>query len=450
MGMLLPLCLANFAVLLMISAVGVALPAMQQDLGGSAVLLGWVEGAYTLSLAMAFVPVARVVDIWGFRRMFRLALVVFVAAGVALAASPSLEWVIAVRSVQAVAGATLNTAALSMLAVGVSKAQRGAAMGWFVASIYAGIAAGPLLGGFLVQNWGWRSVFAVSVPLVATAWGVSSRIAGEWRPRAGQRVDGLGVVLYAGSVGTWLVLLASVDNVHRAGPLAAAAVLLSWWFVRRMRTVSRPLVDLRALVGNRTLIFSLLATGINYASVFCVGFLLSLFTQIVWHFSPMQAGLVLVIPPVVQSLGSPWAGRFADRVSAPLLASAGMAVCAAVLAALAFGVPTLPVAALLAILAAQGVGFALFSSPNMTVILGSVRPEDYAIASSLTGAFRTFGMAVSMAGITVVFRLVMGEASVHAAGAQALVTSMRTVLSLAAVLSVAGVVLSLGRVPWRR
>jgi hypothetical protein len=86
----------------------------------------------------------------------------------------------------------------------------------------------------------------------------------------------------------------------------------------------------------------------------------------------------------------------------------------------------------------------------MTVILGSVRPEDYAIASSLTGAFRTFGMAVSMAGITVVFRLVMGEASVHAAGPQALVTSMRTVLSLAAVLSVVGVGLSLGRVPWRR
>lgn len=450
MWMLLPLCLANFTVLLMISAVGVALPAMQHDLGGSAVLLGWVEGAYTLSLAMAFVPVARVVDIWGFRRMFRLALVVFVVAGVALAFSPSLEWIIAVRCLQGVAGATLNTAALSMLAVGVAKAQRGAAMGWFVASIYAGIAAGPLLGGFLVQIWGWRSVFVASVPLVATAWGVASRIRGEWRPRAGQGVDGLGVVLYAGSVGTWLMFLASVDDPHRAGRLVVAAVLLSWWFVRRMGAVPQPLLDLRALLGNRTLIFSLLATGINYASVFCVGFLLSLFTQIVWNFSPMQAGLVLIIPPVVQSLGSPWVGRWADHVSPPLLASAGMALCAGGLAALASSVPTLPVAGLVGILVVQGVGFALFSSPNMTVVLGAVRSQEYAIVSSLTGAFRTFGMAMSMAGITVVFRMVMGTAPVHAAGPQALVTSMRMVLAWAAMLSVVGVVLSLGRVSWRR
>jgi MFS family permease len=448
MVLLLPLCLANFAVLFMVSGVGVALPAIQHDLGGSAVLLGWMEGAYTLALAMAFVPVARLVDVWGYRRMFRIALAVFLTAGILLAFSPNLPFAIAVRTLQAVAGATINTAALSILAVGADGQRRGSAMGWFVASIYAGLAVGPLVGGIVVHHLGWRSVFVLSVPVVAVAWFFSGRMRGEWRPRQGQGIDVLGCVLYAGSVETWLMALASVGNAYRVGQLVASAVLLTWWFVRRMGHQVDPLLDIRAVAQNRALVFSLLATGINYASTFCVGFLLSLYLQVVRGLSPTHAGLVLAVPPFIQSLGSPGVGRLADRLPAPWMASAGMGLCAGVLAVLASNAQGFSVLQLAGVLAVLGLGFALFASPNMTVILAAVPPQSYAVASSLTGAMRTFGMAASMAGITVVFGQVMGERAVHEAGPGPLSEAVVTVLGGAATLSLVGIVLSLGRVAW--
>ncbi len=450
MDFVFPICLANFAVLFMVAAVGVALPAMQQDLGGSAVELSWVAGAYTLALAMVFVPVARVVDIWGYRRLFRLALLGLATTGAILTVSPNLPFVIAVRVVQAVAGATANTASLAMLAVGVDSHRRGAAMGWLTAALYAGLALGPLAGGVLVELWGWRSIFAVSVPLVVAAWAFSARIPGEWRPRAGQGLDVLGAVLCAGAVAAWLLALAAVDQPQRLGQLLVTAVLLSWWFVRRMTHSPDPLVDVAAVASNRILVFSLVATAINYASTFCVGFLVSIVAQAVRGLSPTQAGMLLAVPPVVQTLGSPWVGRMADRLPAPWIASAGMAVGAVSLALLAQGAASLSLLGLTGVLGLQGLGFALFASPNMTVILGAVEPRAYALASSLTGAMRTMGMAASMAGIAVAFRAFLGEAPVHAAAPEALVGSMATVLGGAAFLSVLGVGLSLGRVRWRR
>jgi len=125
-----------------------------------------------------------------------------------------------------------------------------------------------------------------------------------------------------------------------------------------------------------------------------------------------------------------------------------MGLCAGVLAVLAYSAQGLSLLQFAGVLVALGLGFALFASPNMTVILAAVPPQSYAVASSLTGAMRTFGMAASMAGITVVFGQVMGGLAVHEAGPGPLSEAVATVFGGAAVLSVVGIVLSLGRLSW--
>ena len=145
---------------------------------------------------------------------------------------------------------------------------------------------------------------------------------------------------------------------------------------------------MRLFANNRTFTFSNLAALIHYSAVFAVSFLLSLYLQYVKGLTPQQAGLVLIFQPVVQFLFSPAAGRLSDRVEPRILASAGMMLTATGLFLLVFLSPATPLWAIVADLILLGFGYALFSSPNMNAIMGSVERKSYGVASGMLATMR--------------------------------------------------------------
>ena len=444
---LVPVCLAQFMAPFMLTAVGVALPSLGRELGASAVQLGLVEQLYVLSVAMVVLTFGRLGDIIGQRRVFLPGLVVFTTLTWSLGFTQSVGMVMAQRFGQGVGVAMMLSGSLALVAAAYPPQQRGRMIGLVSACTYAGLSTGPVIGGYLTSHAGWRSIFWLAVPLGLAAIGLCVFGMPETpRNAAGERMDWRGSVAYGGSVGLVMLGAAHAKELPGGPGMILAGVVGLLLFFRLEQRTATPLLDVRLLTRNRFFTLSCLAALGNYAATFGITFLMSLYLQYDQGLSPRQAGMVLLLQPLMQVLASPVAGRLADQIEPARLASAGMLASSAglLLAAVTSG-PTTPLWLVRGELVLIGAGFGLFITPNSTAIMGSVSSRQFGVASGMIGSMRTLGMAVSMTTVTLVFSLVMGGTAISPATLPAFLTSMRVGLAAFAAFSCLGVLLSLGR-----
>jgi len=196
---------------------------------------------------------------------------------------------------------------------------------------------------------------------------------------------------------------------------------------------------------NLVFTFSNVATLLNYGATFAVGYLLSIYLQLVMGYTSQTAGLILVCQPIVMAVFSPFAGRLSDRISPHKIASLGMAICAMNLLLFAFIDEKTPLWVIIGGLMFVGLGFALFSSPNTNAVMACVDKQEYSIASSILATMRSIGHSSSMAIVTVVIGAYMGNIGMVDATTEQLVHTMHTAFSIFTVLCLVGIPLSLSR-----
>ena len=388
----------------------------------------------------------RLGDIHGRRRIFLIGILAFTAAGGLLSQAWSIEAMIVLRFLQGMGGAMVMATTFAIVVSVFPQQERGKALGIAVASVYAGISCGPYFGGALITAFGWRSIFYLAVPLGLVTFAIArTRLHDEWAEAAGEPFDWRGSLLYATAI---LLLIAGASNLDRglwAWLLATAGITGLGLFLVFEAGTAYPVLDVALLRTNRVFAFSSLAALLNYAATFGVTFFLSLYLQYVKGMNPHQAGTLLIIQPVVQTIFSPFCGRLADRFPAAVVATAGMALCATGLA-LAAGIGAgASLGLIVAVLALLGLGFALFSSPNVSVIMGSVEARHLGVASGLNSTVRTLGMMASMTIITVIFSIFMGGHAVTPDTQPAFLASMRIALLTFSGLCVVGIFCSLIR-----
>ncbi|MFO7765373.1 MAG: MFS transporter [Pelovirga sp.] len=440
-------CMAHFLMPFMMSSVGIALPVIGRELHASALQLGLVETTYVLSASIFLLSMGRFGDIHGRRRIFQTGLLVFGGMGGLISQAWSIEVVIILRFLQGIGGAMVMATTMAMLVSTFPAAERGKALGVAVASVYAGISCGPFFGGMLVEMLGWRSIFYLIIPLSLLTWGVTRlKIKTEWAEARGEPFDWRGATIYASAI---MLLVISVTNLSAGGwawaTLALANLLFGLFFFLQSRT-SYPLLNIDLLLNNRVFALSNLAALFNYAATFGVTFFLSLYLQYVKAMSPAQAGVVLIIQPIVQTLFSPFCGRLSDRVPASYVATAGMALCAFALAVASSLNADSALAIVYLLLVLMGLGFALFSSPNVSLIMGSVESKYLGVASGLNSSMRTLGMMTSMMIITLIFAYLMQDQPVTPRTQPQFLASMRLALLIFSGLCVVGIGCSLGRI----
>jgi MFS family permease len=177
------------------SIVGVALPAIERDLGGGLLAQQWVLNAYLLALASLILIGGSLSDIYGQRRVFAIGIAAFGALSLACAAAPTLETLIAARALQGAAGALVTPSSLAIIVGAFAPIERGAAIGSWTA--WGGIAAivGPLVGGWIVDEVSWRWIFALNVPLVLVTIGLILAAVPSARVRSKQHADVVGGTL---------------------------------------------------------------------------------------------------------------------------------------------------------------------------------------------------------------------------------------------------------------
>ena len=437
--------LTTFMAPFMVSAVNIALPAIQNEFSVDAVLLSWIANAYLLATGVSLVPVGKIADIYGRRKIFISGIFIFTAFTVGTAFAQSVFCIISFRIIQGLGAAMIMTTGFAIITAVFPLNERGKAIGITVAAVYIGLSTGPFAGGILTGTYGWRSIFLVNGPIGLLAFILSlTKMRDEWADAKDERLDILGSVLYGVSLVCLIYGLSLLPELLGMVLLCGGCIGFAAFVWQELRTPF-PVFEVRLFYNNRTFSFSSLAALINYAATFAVSFLLSLYLQYIKGMTPESAGLVLICQPIMQALFSPLAGRLSDRIEPAIIASLGMALTAAGLISFSFlkySTSTIYIVASLVIL---GIGFALFSSPNMNAIMSSVENRYYGIASGAVATMRLIGQMLSLAIATLIFSFMIGKAKISPANYDAFLNSVNLAFRIFSAMCIVGIYFSFAR-----
>ena len=388
---LLAAIMGSFVVGLDATVVNVALPAIEEDLGGGLAGQQWVLNGYLLALASLILIGGSLGDVFGERRVFSIGVLGFGVSSIVCAIAPSIEVLVAGRVLQGVFGALLTPAALAVIVTAFPPAQRGAAVGSWLA--WSGIAAvvGPLVGGQLIDSASWRWIFAINAPFVVVVM-VLVAIAVPQRPRLAARppVDWLGAALsFLALAGPTLALIRQPESGWGApdvilpglGGIAFLAIFL--W---REATTPYPMLPLE-LFKRRNFSAGNLQTFAMYAGLSILFFYLVLFLQQVAGYNALEAGFATLPTTVVIFLLSKRAGALADRYGARwFMGGGGLLAACGLLLLLRVDADADYVTQLLPALLVFSVGLAATVAPLTATVLADAEEERAGIASGVNNA----------------------------------------------------------------
>lgn len=442
---LLMVVVSSFAQPLMLSSVTVALPKIADDLALSAVTLSWVPLVFLLSSACTVLSFGRLADMYGRKRIFILGSCGAVVSSLLLALAPDGTTLIALRALQGISAAMLYATQAAIVTSVYPPQHRGRALGMVASAVYFGLTVGPLVGGWLVEHFGWRVAFVVHVPLtLGVLLFALPRVQGDWSAPTRGRFDWRGALAYAGGI---LCVIVGASSLHAStGPsVLLSGVLLLLLFIRSQRRHEYPLFDVSLFFTNRVFALSSLAALLMYTTTFSILVLVSLHLQYLKGLAPTQAGLVMFAQPLVVALMSPVVGRLSDRLEPRVLATLGVVITGLGLGMLAAVKQASSLNHIMLYLVLTGLGFSLFAVTNMNAIMSSIGRGQQGAASSAVASMRVLGQVCSMGLVAMAFSLTMGEQAIRPETYPALEQALRFSFALAAAICVPCALCSLVR-----
>ena len=437
--------LASFLTPFMVSSVNVALPAMGKEFGMNAVLLSWVPTSYLLAAAMFLVPFGRIADIHGRKKIFSIGIVVYTTASSLIVLAHSVPVLLGLRVLQGFGSAMIFGTGIAIVTSVFPPAERGRVLGLNVSAVYVGLSLGPFLGGFLTQQFGWRSIFLANVPAgIVALFFIVRRLKGEWAEARGERFDAGGALIYAVSL---VIVMYGLTLLPGWSGFLLVLFGLLWIgaFILWELKAPSPLLDMKLFTTNITFSMSNVAALINYSATFAVTFLISLYLQYIKGFTPQHAGTVLIAQPIVMAALSPIAGKLSDRIEPRIVASLGMGFTALGLALFTLLNEHTGLWFIITNLVLIGFGFALFSSPNTNAVMSSIDRRFYGVGSAMLGTMRLTGQMLSMGIVMVIFALYIGRVQITPEYYPLFMKSLRMSFLLSSALCAAGIFASLTR-----
>jgi EmrB/QacA subfamily drug resistance transporter len=404
---LVAVCVATFMLLLDITIVNVALPAIESSLDASFSDLQWVVDAYALALATCVLTAGSLADMFGRKRLFIAGIVLFTIASAFCGLANDPLFLIIARAAQGVGGAIMFATSLALLSQEFHGRERGTAFGVWGATVGAAVAIGPLVGGMLTSWLSWRWIFFVNIPIgIAAVVGSMMHLRESRDPEHG-RVDPVGLVTL--TVGLFCFVLALIEGNQRGWTssfiviLFVTAVVSLVAFVLRQARTEQPMIDLAlfrkpAFTGAQIVAFAI------SSSMFSMFLYLTLYLQNVLGYTPLETGVRFLILSALSFVAAPIAGKLSARAPIRLLLGGGLGLVAISLALMAGLTPTSQWTALVAGFVVGGIGIGLTNPPLAATAVSTVRQERAGMASGINNTFRQVGIATGIAALGAVFQ----------------------------------------------
>lgn len=415
-------CMSLLIVSLDNTVLNVALPSMRRELDASVSGLQWSIDAYTLVLASLLMLAGSTADRIGRRKVFVAGLVAFTVGSLLCSLAPSLDWLIVFRMVQAVGGAMLNPVAMSIITnTFTDPAERARAIGVWGAVGGISMAAGPLIGGVLVDSVGWRSIFLINLPIGLAAFALTLRHIPESRAARPRRPDPLGQVLVIALLGSLTYGIIEAPAAGWRSPLIMGCAVVAFAsFVGLLIHEPRckePLIDLRffrsaPFSGSTVIAISAFAGLAGFL------FLNTLYLQDVRGLSALHAGLYMLPMAGLTVLFAPLAGR--------LVGSRGPRICL-----LIAGVAMAASGLLFALFEAEtsnpllftgymlfGLGFGMVNAPITNTAVSGMPRSQAGVAAAIASTSRQTGGTLGVAVIGSVLAAGLASGSDFSAAAQ--------------------------------
>ena len=398
------------------SGLNIALPRIAEYFEADLPTVQWIVLSYVLATSALVMPMGRLSDMVGRKRVLMAGLVVFMGAAVVAGSSNVYLMLIAAKVVQAVGAAAIQANGMAMIAEAFPSNERGKALGLYMTVIGTGTISGPIVGGLLVSALDWRAVFFAGVPVaLAALLFVAVVIKGSSRTRGIARRGGFdwpGAFLSSGALVSFLL---ATTNVHRlgwsspsiVGGYAAAAALLAafvWW----ERRTDDPMLDID-FFRSRQFSMGTTARALSFLAGSSVFFMMPFYLVQVMGHSAGKAGLLLVPGSICMALTGPLVGRLSDRVGTRWPAVAGLmasGVAMLVFSRLDVDSPEWHVVVGMVL---SGSGMGSFSSPNTSAVMSAVRRESYGIASAFLNLTRTSANVTGVAVATAIVSATMAS-----------------------------------------
>ena len=429
-----------------------ALPAIETYFDSDLPTVQWIVIGHALVISILLLPMGRLGDMVGRKRVYVGGFVIFVATSAVAGFSVDLSMLIGAKVLQGVGSAMIQGTAMASLISAFPDSERGKAMGTHLSVVGTGVVAGTAIGGFLVSAWGWQAVFLVNVPIgivtIAVSWFLlpedsgtrgnrssasptaaspPSDLPASGRPVSGRPVSGrfdwIGAILSGAALLILLLILGQGDRIGWTSLLTIAGVVATvlflavfiWWELR----VASPLLELR-LFQRKLVAMGAAAGWVTFLASSSSRFLLTFYLQQVLGHSPREIGLYMMPAALAMAVLGPVAGRLSDRFGYQKLTAGGLAIGALAWFMLAEGLDAdgsrlgmTPLVLVIVALTIQSAGTGVFYTPNNSSILGAVERSRYGIVSALTQLVRNTANLTSVAMVTAIVTITMGSMGVE-------------------------------------
>jgi EmrB/QacA subfamily drug resistance transporter len=404
---LIALLLAALAINLDTTIVNVALPTLVRQLHASTSQLQWVVDAFSLLFAASVLAAGSLSDRFGRKGMLLAGLSVFGAASVAGGLTDTPEALIAARAVMGVGAAMVFPSTLSMLTnVFSERRERALAIGLWGAVTGAAIALGPIVGGWLLQLFDWRSVFFAMAPIAALAGVLTARYVPTSRDPDAPRTDGVGFALSTATVGLLVYTIIEAPNhgwssARTVGSFALTAALLAAFVAWEQRT-EHPMLDLR-LFANPRFTAASASVAISFFALSGFIFLVTQYFQFFKGYGPLSTGVRLLPVATCVAIFSIIGTRIAVRLGTKLVVASGLISMAAFYLWVTTAAPGTSYGTIAAQMVVLGTGMGLTSAPATEAIMGVVPQAKAGVGSAVNDATRLLGGTLGVAVIGSVF-----------------------------------------------
>ena len=366
--------ISSYFTVFVMSGVILCTPSIAKEFGMNNIVQNWILTAFTLVVTMLTIPAGQIAGKYGFKRTLYLSNSIFLIGLIGTLCAHTTEVFFITRLIQSVGIAFVNVCEIAIISLAISKESRGKALGIIITAVYLGHSTSPVISGFLNYNFGWRSIFIISIIFIAiSVILVKQKITPEWKTNENDKIDKIGSLLYMAGIGFFIYGFTTLITMEGKILTILGIIILAIYILYELKQKT-PAFDVNLF---KTKSF----TAYN----------------------------ILIISPVVMSITAPYAGKLSDKIHPQKIATVGMVVMTSSLIILSCLNKNTPMYIIVIAMILQAFGTGLFSSPNLNAIMSSVDEKYAGFASAGQLATRAIGQSMSLGLLTLIFSWIMGN-----------------------------------------